>query len=124
MITLGGVMLLLISMFVLISLLFVLVIRIRQTRSEGSFPYQKRKSFLELSAKPFYNILKQVVSDQYVIFGRVHAGEVLTVDKELFKSKRKSFLKRSMLNRSILYFVARLISALSQEFNWRGIKTP
>jgi len=87
-------MLLLISMVVLISLLFVLVIRMRQTRSEGSFPYQKRKSFLELSEKPFYHILKQVVSDQYVIFGRVHAGEVLTVEKELFKSKRKSFFKK------------------------------
>lgn len=50
-------------------------------KKDGIFPYQKKKYFLTPTERKFFEILLQIINNQYFIFPQVHIASIVEVKK-------------------------------------------
>lgn len=70
-----------IFLLLLVVAIIAFVIYKKLTETPDIYPYQKKKYFLTRSERVFFEILLQIINNQYFIFPQVHIASVLEVKK-------------------------------------------
>ncbi len=66
---------------ILVVIAIVVVILSNLSKKKEIYPYQKKKYFLTPNERAFFEVLLQIVNDQYFVFPQVHIASVLEVIK-------------------------------------------
>jgi len=76
-------------------LIVVVLAAIKNKAGEvGSLPYEKKKALFTPAERSFYGVLKQVVAEDFEVFGQVRMADFLGINKGLEKGTRQGFFNK------------------------------